>query len=148
MPGPLPGTGGRPPLVGAKLVASPEYWKDPAKFTDRLTVEENLALVPLGPASPSIAMHPVTAAKWNTMVANLTWLRETDREIIEMLVMLLARIHEAWVFGGLADEKTFNTAARLLALVGATPTTRSRLLVQPKKDDPKKKGSKYGNSWS
>jgi hypothetical protein len=116
----------RTPL--AKAEATGRTIINPARFRDR----KEHASQPLG--EPSVEIGPAEAECWARFKAELPWLTEADRTVVECACVLRAKL----LFG--EDGIQVKEIAQLricLNEMGATPASRSKVAV-PKdgKEDP------------
>ncbi len=146
--GALPGTQTKPPLTGNRLLASATYLRNPKAFADRITLEQSSDVLKLGMPSPEIVADPFAYAEWRHVTTHATWMKETDRTVVEVFCFLAGRLKCDLAHGERVDEKTVNAVMRLATLMGFTATSRARIVMhdQPAKGEKAKKGSKY-SEW-
>lgn len=106
-----------------KVKAKGSHLKNPALFADRVEPK----VEPLGPPAPHVAGHARVA--WYSFVAELPWLAESDRAMLEVASLLRGRM----LSGEDMPINALTLLRQCLQTLGATPADRSRV---PAGDDP------------
>lgn len=144
MPGPPKGSGGRPPFSPERLLASPEYWKNPDRHSARMNAPIDKTTVPIGLPSPRVAADPRLIECWLLFLAEFPSLTESDRSLIDLACVYRAYINTVMNEGGYPDDKTSNTYLRIVNSLHSLITKREK--AKPSETDNKaKKGSKYAD---
>lgn len=112
-----------PRLPALKARAQGADLKNPARFKDRA----NPAVVALG--DPPEWMGGEQRLIWKAFVAELPWLAESDRALVEMATLIRARVYS----GEIPGVQALNLLRQCLGSMGATPADRSKV---PMPDDP------------
>lgn len=107
----------RTPLKKLKLMGS--TITNPARFKDR----REPASVPLGEPSPYLT--DMQQAAWRSFQAEIPWLAESDRALLELACQVRARMLE----GELLTVNYLTVLRQCLSAMGATPADRSRVAI-------------------
>jgi hypothetical protein len=117
----------RKPL--ASLRAKGTILKGPAKYADRREPKT----APLGEPSPHLT--GIVRAAWFSFVAEIPWLVESDRAVLEVACHIRGQL-----MAGEEDIRAahLNLLRQCLSTMGATPADRSRITApkEPEPDDP------------
>lgn len=115
----------RPRLPQAIAEATGSAKKDPGRFAKR----KDPKTVPLG-NSPAWADKDQKAA-WECFRAELPWLMESDRSLVEMASKLRARL---WTDPDMGIS-ALNQLRMCAAQMGATPADRTKVMVPDESDE-------------
>ncbi len=154
---------GRPQISLAVAQAKGAIVHNPERFEGRIDTQANLELVPIGPISPDLADDPRLVVVWSSIVREVKWLRESDRQLVEVCCLLredllssVPRVRDPVEFtvkGKMVPRLNFeaiNMLLRVLSCMGATPTTVGKVFTGAKTDgdEKPKRGAKYQRYWN
>ena len=112
-------------LPGAKARTTGAAIKNPARYRDR-PEPQGAAL-----GEPSSFLDTAGRAAWSGFKAELSWLRESDRAMVEVVCVIRGRIAS-----GNIGATMLSTYQACLTKLGATPIDRSRIAVAPDEAEP------------
>lgn len=114
----------RTPLEKAEISGRTE--RDPQRYRDRTKIT---GLRPLG--DPYKTMTEAQVQAWEELRTNLPWLKASDRQIVRMTCVQIAKLD-----GNELSITGMRLLTGLLSKLGATPVDQCRVFYKPAEEDP------------
>ena len=124
----------RPRTPLGKLKATGADVKNPQRFRDR----KEPKVTKLG--APPDHLSPEVRAEWEKLAAEIPWLGESDRTIVEAAATL-----RALLTAGELEPKFFGELRQTLNALGATPSSRTKVSAPDSGDDDEDPAAEFLN---